>query len=83
MKMLPPSGREIAAKIREKDKCTEEGAVIKISNYQTRRILADQALSAESDESDPSRNFRRNRPFSRCFRSVSSVQSRVDARPCI
>ena len=47
MKMLPPSGREIAAKIREKDKCTEEGAVIKISNYQTRRILgdvADQAL---------------------------------------
>ena len=52
MKMLPPSGREIAAKIREKDKCTEEGAVIKISNYQTRRILADQALSAESDESD-------------------------------
>ena len=52
MKMLPPSGREIATKIREKDTCTEEGAADKISSYQTRRILADQALSAKSDESD-------------------------------
>ena len=74
MKMLPPSGREIAAKIREKDKCTEEGAVIKISNYQTRRILgdvADQALSAKSDESDAQVEFSTESTifalFSQCF----------------
>ena len=39
-KMLPPSAGKIAAKIREKNMYTEDGALIKLSSRQTRRILA-------------------------------------------
>ena len=39
-KMLPPSAGKIAAKIKEKNMCTEDGVLIKLSSKQTRRILA-------------------------------------------